>query len=126
MTASTDYRATSEQMYLQRIAQGTVGTGLSSKALALYGLGLNPDLRNEPPFSGKAEPRDPSDLRRCFEAFEAAPPHIQERMLPVLAEWVEAVHGRYPEPKGEPHEVEDYVRRCERVRSLSQKRNYEP
>lgn len=43
---------------------------------------------------GDDYPRDPGDLDRCERTYAAAPPHLQERMLPVLEEfraWVR--HG---------------------------------
>jgi hypothetical protein len=98
--------------YLIAIAKGQVGTGLSSKALALYGVGLNPDLKDEWGFD--AEPCDPSDLRRCFEAYEAAPVMARISMQPVLVEWTRKVFDRYPEPQGTEAEVAAYMEQARR------------
>lgn len=100
-----------------RMLLGSFELGLSSEALGLYALGLNPDLREKPPFRGDAEPRDPSDLRRCLRLWERAPWTLRPWMTPVLAFWIEVVSDRYPSPQGSPAEIEEYFDLIEQVQA---------
>jgi len=54
-------------------------------------------------------PHDAGDLARCEHAYEIAPPHLQERMLPVLEEFRRYVNdrlNRYGQPVGTAHPTE--------------------
>lgn len=75
--------------FLQRVAKGEIGTGLSSKALALYALGLNGELKDAWGFF--ARPADKGDMGRCWDVYNAAPEHLQEKMRPILARWNQAL-----------------------------------
>jgi len=83
--------------------------GISSDALALYGLSAGPRPQT-PGWSngygrswsgdecGTDYPHDKSDLLACELTYEMAPPHVQMRMLPVLEEfrrWVNDGLNRY-------------------------------
>ena len=87
--------------------------GLSSDALALYGLGVGlrprtPGATVEPGITrwegeecGRDYPCDESDLRACERTYDMAPAYVRERMLPVLEEfraWVREGLNRHGEP----------------------------
>jgi hypothetical protein len=99
---------------------GQFELGLSSEALGLYALGLNPDLREKPPFRGPAEPRDPSDLRRCLRLWDRAPWTLKPWMTPVLAFWIEVVSDRYPNPVGTDEERAAYYDLIDRVQEAAE------
>lgn len=60
-------------------------TGISSDALTLYALGRAPaPARRDYPW-------DCGDLARCERTYAMAPPHLQERMRPVLEAYRAAI-----------------------------------
>jgi hypothetical protein len=61
--------------------------GISSNALALYAI-----RRGRRPARSEF-PSDKDDLGACERTYEMAPPHLQERMLPVLEEFRAAVRN---------------------------------
>jgi hypothetical protein len=63
--------------FVEAIARGQVATGVSSKAMAWAALGWSPDV-------GHAMPYDSGDWGRCVRTYEAAPPHLQDRMRPIM------------------------------------------
>lgn len=65
--------------------------GISSNAMVLAAMVVSAAL---PDF---CYPSDPSDLRRCENTYRVAPPHLQERMLPILQSFRRKVAERYPE-----------------------------
>ncbi|MDQ0376541.1 hypothetical protein [Amycolatopsis thermophila] len=60
-------------------------TGVSSDALAWFAAGARPEPERH------EYPADRSDLAACERTFHMAPPHLQERMLPVLERYRAAV-----------------------------------
>jgi hypothetical protein len=102
-----------------RLLLGHIGKGLSSKAMALWALGLNPDLTDDHRFP--AEPRDPSDLQRCLDTWKAAPFTLQPRMTPLMAFWIDVVSDRYPNPQGTPEQVARYYEDIELVQAAADK-----
>ncbi len=98
--------------FLVRIASGQIETGLSSRALALYGV-CRGNLIDE--YGFPAEPCDPSDLRRCFGVYDAAPLGAQIIMARVIQEWTETVFACYPKPGGTPEEVVAYMEQARRI-----------
>lgn len=64
--------------------------GLSSDALALFGIG-----GDEP--SERNYPSDPSDLLACILTYRMAPEWAAERMAPVLEKFTAHVEQRYPQ-----------------------------
>jgi hypothetical protein len=58
--------------------------GLSADALSRVAFAVVTD-------PGDDYPRDRGDLGRCEHAYEAMPPHLQKRVLPLLEEWREFV-----------------------------------
>lgn len=84
--------------------------GISSDALALYGVGVGPRPtvpgRPESPGCwrgdevGRHFPHDEGDLMACEITYGMAPPEARKRMLPVLEElerWVRHGENRYGE-----------------------------
>lgn len=86
--------------------------GISSDALALYALGLvrRPQVPGTPTREGGHSwfgsecgsdyPFDLDDLAACQRTFDMAPPHLQERMRPVLDEftgWIRERRNRHGE-----------------------------
>jgi hypothetical protein len=55
-------------------------TGLSADALSRVAFGVITD-------PGLYYPSDSGDLGRCERAYTAMPPHLQERVLPLLEQW---------------------------------------
>jgi hypothetical protein len=56
--------------------------GISSNALAVYALGRGPHPDRVCDF-----PYDEDDLAACERTYEMAPPHLRERMTPVLEQY---------------------------------------
>ena len=96
--------------------------GISSDALALYGVGQGerptvPGWTNKPGVlawtgseCGRGYPHDEGDLMACEITYAMAPREVRERMLPVLEEFERYVRrgiNRYGEPVGTaaPEEV---------------------
>jgi hypothetical protein len=84
--------------------------GLSSDALAMYALGFGerpqvPGTPTSPHFwtgdeCGQDYPADEDDLAACERTYAMAPPHLRERMAPVLEEfrgWVRERRNRHGE-----------------------------
>lgn len=84
--------------------------GLSSNALAMYALGRGPrpQVPGKPTSRGRWDddecgrhyPHDKDDLAACQRTYDMAPPHLKERMAPVLEEfrgWVLERRNRHGE-----------------------------
>lgn len=69
-------------------------TGISSDALAWYGVGCTPEPKRH------QYPADASDLAACERTFAMAPEHVQKRMLPVMEKYRSAL-TETPEASGE-------------------------
>jgi hypothetical protein len=69
-----------ERNYLLRIVRGDLAMGASSKAMVLAAFAYTTDV-------GAAMPYDAGDWGRCMRAYKAAPPHLRQRMRPVMAEY---------------------------------------
>lgn len=63
--------------FIEAMARGQVATGISSKAMAWAALGWAEDVGTEMPY-------DSGDWGRCVRTYEAAPPHLRERMTPIM------------------------------------------
>ena len=90
--------------------------GLSSNALAMYALGRGPRPRVPGTSTSRGFwvgeecgsfdcPADEDDLGACELTYAMAPPHLQERMLPVLVEfrgWVRERRNRHGAVEARP------------------------
>lgn len=77
----------SVRRYIESALRGTAATGVSSRALVAYALGVNPRLLD---WNGRnAYPRDSGDYGRCMGAYERAPKILQQRMKPIMDRWKE-------------------------------------
>lgn len=70
-------RPASEVRFMEQIILRRVATGISSRAMALAALGLGDTTDHD-------VPRDMGDWGRCLTTYEAAPPHLQQRMRPIM------------------------------------------
>jgi hypothetical protein len=69
--------------------------GISSNAMIAFA--MSQKAGTAMPEDSMNHPNDPSDLRRCENTYRAAPPHLQEKMLPILQNYRRHVSKRYPE-----------------------------
>lgn len=81
-------RRPSEVRFLARVAAREVATGVSSRALTLWALGLD-----DPPQEWDG-PMDSGDYGRCVKAYQAAPPHIRKRMKPYMDRYADQLNGQ--------------------------------
>lgn len=91
--------ATAERDFLvRRMTDRRADVGMSSQSMLLFALGKGPRPRvpgrsTKPGYWQGEEcgrdwyPVDRDDLGRCERTYASAPPHLQERMLPVLEEF---------------------------------------
>lgn len=92
------FRRPSELRFIYGMLLGQHATGISSRALALYALGMNPEIRRtdingglQGGWNGLAYPHDWGDYRRCVKTYEAAPRHLKKKMAPVMERWRNAI-----------------------------------
>lgn len=93
-----NFRRPSEIRFIHGMLLREHAKGISSKALALYALGMNPEIRRvdyhgglEQGRNGLAYPHDAGDFSRCVETYKAAPRHLKRLMKPVLDAWGQAI-----------------------------------
>lgn len=78
------FRRPSTLRFMEKIMRDEIATGISSHALALHALGIQPMSR---PLPDWGRPLDRGDYGRCMKTYHAAPRHLQRKMRWVLDDW---------------------------------------
>lgn len=81
------YRRPSETYFMELIIRGVVATGASSRALAMFVLGLGDDPRSEERPFGPIRPWDFSDWQRCVNTYNAMPRRLRKKAMSIMTEW---------------------------------------